>query len=260
MILKHYILRSFKDPMNLVMCILFPIIMIAIMTVAANAAADGLNIINGFNTSATNNTTFNALFFMFFSCMIVTDYLYVEFRSDLRWRLMATPVPFNKFIFSAIGASMIVTILNTTTVLLFGRFVLNAYLHNIFMTISVLLTMGILITLFGVLCFMLIPKKSTTTAVIMVFAFAQLLPIQFNMLSFERGVINASSFIPVVAAAQAVIYSGTMMIEFVGQGFADGIIRLEPDMRMALTHLGILVGYMVIAAIAVAILGRKRKI
>ena len=260
MILAHYVLRSIKDRLNFIMCIAFPSVMITIMTMAANANAGGLNIIDGINSSATSNTTFNAIFFMFFSAMIVTDYLYAEFRSDLRWRLMAAPVHFRKFIFSAIGASMIVTAINTTVVMLFGRFALGAYLHNIFVTSATLILLAVFVTFIGVLCFMLIPKKSTSNAILMAFAFAQLLPIQFGMLNIERGVIGVGSFLPVGAAVQAVTYAGTMMLDFLGAGFADGVVRLEADMRMALIHLGIVAGYAALAGIAVAIVGRTRKI
>ena len=260
MILAHYVLRSVKDRLNFLMCIAFPSVMITIMTMAGNANADGLNIIDGYNLSATNNATFNAIFFMFFSAMIVTDYLYTEFRSDLRWRLMAAPVRFRKFIISAIGASMIVTAINTTIVMLFGRFALNAYLHNIFVTSATLVLLAVFVTFIGVLCFMLVPKKSTSNAILMAFAFAQMLPLQFGMLSIERGVIGVASFIPVMAAVQAVTYAGTMMLDFLGTGFADGVVRVDADMTMALTHLGIVAGYAALAAIAVAIAGRTRKI
>ena len=257
MILKHYIMRSLKDPLNLIMCIIFPSVMITIFTVAGNNSfEDGAHIINGFNSIATGNTTFNAIFFMFFSGMIVTDYLYSEFRTDLRWRLMATPVRFGKFVTCAIAASMIVTIVNTVVVLAFGKFALDAYLHNLFITGAVLLTMGIFVTLFGVLCFMLIPKKGTTTAIIMAFAFLQLLPLQFNILNVTRGVIGIANFLPVGAASGAMMYSGNMWVRF-----ESGVANVySADMTRALIHLGILVGYTVIVAIAVAIVGRTRKI
>ena len=258
MILKHYILRTLKEPINFIMLILFPAVMITIMTVAANNNFVGdAHIINDFNSIATGNTTFNAIFFMFFSGMIVTDYLYLEFRTDMRWRLMASPIPFSKFVASAVGASMIVSVVNTVIVLAFGRFVLDAYLHNIFMTSAVLLTMGIFVTLIGVLCFMLIPKKGTTTAVMMAFAFLQLLPINFNMISTERGILGAANFVPIMAAGQAMFYSGNMWVRF-----ESGVLAhvYDADMGRALIHLGILVGYTVIVAVAVAIVGRTRKI
>ena len=260
MILAHYVLRTIKDRMNFIMGIAFPSVMILIMTMAANANTNGLNIIDGFNISATTNTTFNAIFFMFFGGMWVTDFLYLEFRSDLRWRLMAAPVPFRKFVLGAIGASMIITAMNTVVVLLFGRFILDAYLHNIFVTSATLILLAVFVTMFGVLCFLLIPKKSTTTAILLASAFVQLLPLQFGMISLDRGVISAGSFLPVGAAIQAVVHAGTMMLEFLGTGLADGVVRLEADMTTAFIHLGILAGYTALAAIAVAVVGRTRKI
>jgi len=258
MILKTYIIRTLKDPLNLIMLILFPIAMISVMTFAANANVEGYDhITNGFNRFATGNLTFNVVFFQFFCGMIVTDYLYLDFRSDMRWRLMATPKPFNRFLFSAIASSTFVSILNGAIILAFGRFALSAHLHNLLITGATLIILAVFLTMLGVLCFMFFPKKGTTTAVIMAFAFAQMLPIQFGMLRIEPDVIGAASFMPVVAGVRAMQHSGVMMAEF-----SDGefIGMLDADMQMALIHLGILAGFMVVTAIVVAIMGRRRPI
>jgi len=252
-------MRTLKDPLNFIMLIAFPLAMVSIMVAAFNAElpASVEYLLGGFNPSATGNLTFNAIFFLFFSGMIVTDYLYAEFRSDMRWRLMATPKRFSSFVSAAIIASMIVTLINAVIVLTFGRFVLNAHLHNIFITGATVFVMAIFVTLFGVLIFLLVPKKSTCTAVMMAFAFIQMLPIQFGILDIERGVIGIANFVPVVAAVQALQYSGTKVLNF-----EDGAVvgLFEPDMNRALIHLGIVVGYTVVLGIAVAVLGKVRKI
>jgi len=244
-----------KDPMNFIMLILFPIVMISVTTLSGNVEGTD-HIRNGFDLFATSQTTFNALFFQFFCAMIVTDLLYLEFRSDMRWRIMATPIPFSRFVRAGIIASIIVSIINGALVFSFGRFVLNAHLHNLFISSITLLTLAMFLTFLGVLLFMLIPNKSTTTAIIMVFAFAQLLPVQFNMISIELGSVGIASFLPVVAANNAMMYSGIMISEVI-----EGTrIWHDTDMIMSLTHLGILAGYMLVAGAAVAFLGRKRPI
>jgi len=258
MILKTYIIRTLKDPINLVMLILFPIVLISVMTFTANANVEGYNhIINGFNRFATSNVTFNAIFFQFFCGMIVTDTLYLEFRSDMRWRLMAVPKPFSRFIMSAIASSIFVSILNGAAILIFGRFVLNAHLHNLVITSVTLITAAVFLTLLGVLLFMIIPKKGTTTAIMFAFAFGQMLPLQFGMFNFEADAIGVGSFLPVMAGVRAMEHSGVMMA-----GFADGnfVGMIDTDMRMALIHLGILAGYMIVTGIAVIIVGRRRPI
>jgi len=244
-----------KDPMNYIMLIIFPVILISVTTLSVNV--EGTDFLRyGFDPFATGQTSFNALFFQFFCGMIVADILYLEFRSDMRWRLMATPKPFSSFVRAGIAASIIVSIINGVVVFSFGRFVLNAHLHNLFISSVTLLTLAMFVTFIGVLCFMLIPKKSITTALIMVFAFAQLLPVQFNMINIDIGSIGLASFIPVVAANNAMMYSGIMMLEII-----DGnIIWHDTDMRMSLIHLGILASYMLAAGIAIVILGRKRPI
>jgi len=257
MILKTYIIRTLKDPINLVMLILFPIAMVSVMTFAANASVEGYHhIFNGFNLFATGNTSFNAVFFQFFCGLIVTDTLYLEFRSDMRWRLMATPNHFSKFIISAIISSILVSILNGAVILGFGRFVLNAHLHNIFITSATLIIMSIFVTLIGVLCFMIFPKKATTTAIMFVFAFAQMLPLQFGMLSIESGTVTPVSFLPVIAANNALVHSGQALSTFV----EGNRVMLDTDIRTSLIHLAILLGYTLITGIAVAFVGRRRPI
>jgi len=262
MILKHYLLRTIKDPMNLVMLILFPIAMISIFTVTSTTIIPAeLRTLNGFDIVGTNNLLFNALFFQFFCGMIVTDFLYYEFRTDMRWRLMATPKPLSRFIISAIVASIIISIINGVVVLSFGRFVFNAY-FNIPMMMIVLLTTAIFVTLVGVLCFLVFPKKGTTTAVIMVVAFAQMLVLNFNMLTVASDRFAIGNFLPVIAGVLALDFSGGMMIQFIDPAIAweGGFTELGRDMSRAFAHLAILAGWAVVTGIAVAILGRKRKI
>ena len=263
MILKHYLLRTVKDPLNLGMLILFPLAMIFVFTFTATSQIDEVfRTINGYCVIATGNLMFNVFFFQYFSGMIVTDFLYNEFRTDMRWRLMATPKSFNSFIFAAIGASIIVSFFNGAVVFVFARFVLNAY-FDIVMTSLALIVLATFVTLFGVMCFLIFPKKGTTTAVIMVFAFAQMLMLNFNMIPFpEFGEIGPASFLPVVAAARVAEYAGDMSVRLINPeiGWEAGFDMLGYDMRASFTSLGILVGLTVIVGIVVLVLGRKRKI
>jgi len=236
--------------------------MITIFTLtAANNVPEYLRMLNGFDISATNNLLFNALFFQFFCGMIVTDYLYFEFRTDMRWRLMATPKPLSRYIISAVAASIIVSIINGVIVLSFGRLVFNAY-FDIPMMIITLLTTAIFVTLVGVLCFLIFPKKGTTTAVIMVIAFSQMLIINFNMLPIAADEFAVGNFLPVIAGVLALDFAGGMMIEFTNPdlGWAGGFTALGTDMSRAFAHLGILAGWTAAVGIAVAILGKVRKI
>jgi len=263
MILKHYLLRTAKDPLNFVMLILFPFVMLAIfITTSVQGVPFELRDVNGFCLQASGMLAFNVLFFQYFGGMLVTDFLYAEFRTDMRWRLMATPKSINTFILSAIGASMIIGAINGAIVLIAARFIFNAY-FNIPFTIIALAGMSIFVTLFGVLCFMFFPKKGTTTAVIMVFAFAQMLALNFNLIPMAPfGEIGAASFLPLIAASNAINYTSGMWAQSIDPdlGFAGGFTLLGTDMNMALIHLGILGGLIVVALVAVLVVGRVRKI
>jgi len=265
MILKHYLMRTIKDPINLLMLILFPVAMITIFTATGRTDIDEAFRLTdqGFCIIATGNTFFNMMFFQYFGGMIVTDYLYNEFKTDMRWRLMATPKPFSKFVISAIMASLIISAVNGAIVLAYARFVLNAQLYNLPMIIGTLALMATFVTLFGVLCFLVIPKKGTTTAVIMSFAFAQMLILNFGLLP-NPGIdaVGISSFFPVVAAVRAIDHVNYTIAEFTNPdlGFIGGWTVADNNMTMALTHLGILAGLTIVTGIAVLILGKVRKI
>jgi len=266
MIFKNYFLRTVKDPLNFGMLIAFPLVMITIFITTTTGQVDAVyrTFNNGYCLVATGNLMFNALFFQYFAGMIVTDYLYHDFRGDMRWRLMASPKKFGTFVISAILASMAVAALNGVVVITFTRLVFNAY-FPIAMTIVALSGMSIFVTLFGVLCFLLIPNKGTTTAVIMVFAFAQMLIFNFGLIPFpEINSIGAASFFPIIAAARAIDHFGdiSMQFQFTNPdiGWEGGITMLEAYNSTAFTHLGILGGLIVVTLLAVLIVGRKRKI
>lgn len=263
MILKHYLIRTLKDPMNFVMLILFPFVMLTIfITTSRGIVPFELREYNGFCLQATGMLAFNVLFFQYFGGMLVTDFLYLEFRTDMRWRLMAVPKSFKSFVLAAIGASIIVGAINGAVVLVAARYIFNAY-FNIPITIIALMGMSIFVTLFGVLCFQIFPKKGTTTAVIMVFAFSQMLALNFGMIPApEIGEIGVISFLPIGAASRAMDYASGMMATFNNPElrFEGGMTMLGADMSASFTHLGILGGFIAAALIAVLIVGRVRKI
>jgi len=267
MIFRNYFMRVVKDPLNFGMLIAFPLVMITVFITATTTGDNGVPFyLRAFNETyclvATGNLLFNAMFFQYFAGMIVTDFLYLDFRSDMRWRLMASPKKFTSFIFSAIMASIAVAALNGVVVVAFTRLVFNAY-FPILMTIVAISGMAIFVTLFGVLCFLLIPNKGTTTATIMVFAFAQMLAFNFNLLPFpEINSIGVASFLPIVAAVRSIDHFGNMMFEFNNPdiGWVGGITMLESYNSTAFIHLGILGGLVAVTLIAVLIVGRKRKI
>jgi len=193
--------------------------------------------------------------------MLVSDYLYRDFRSDMRWRLMASPQPFSRFVISAIVSSIFVSMINGTLVLTAARFIFDAY-FNIPMMIAVLLGMSVFVTLFGVLLFMICQKKGTSTAVIMVFAFAQMLMINFGMITFPPpGEIGIANFLPIVAGTRALEYASGMRVELHPElSWLGGFTELGTDMPMAFANLGILAALVALALVAVIIVGRKRKI
>ena len=257
LILKNYLLRAYRDKTTIIMMLIFPCVLIAIMTFVSNANAVGYDhIINGYNVFATFNMVMNALLFQFLSGTYLTDFMYEDFRSDRRWRLLAAPVSLGKYVFIACIANVIIALANSAVILTFGYFVLDAHLSNLIMVVASLFTFSLFLTLLGMLLFMLIPKKSTTTALFFALAFGQILPFQFGIISTTRGVLGVGNFLPIIAASNAIEYASQMRF-----GFADGAYYLlDADMGGALVHLAILAGYAVITGLAVMIIGRKRPI
>ncbi|MCL1787432.1 MAG: ABC transporter permease [Defluviitaleaceae bacterium] len=257
LILKNYLLRAYRDKTTIIMMLIFPCVLIAIMTFVANSNAEGTyHIIEGYNRFATSNLLMNVLLFQFLSGLYLTDFMYADFRSDMRWRLLAAPASLGKYVFNACIANVIIALVNSAVILVFGYFVLDAHLSNFIMVAAPLFTFALFLTLLGMLLFMLIPKKSTTTALFFALAFGQILPFQFGLLTITGGTLGFGNFLPIVAALNAIEYASNIRF-----GFADGsFYTASADMRGALIHLGILAGYTLIAALAVIIVGRKKPI
>jgi len=117
--------------------------------------------------------------------------------------------------------------------------------------------------LVGVLFFLIFPKKGTTTAAIMIFAFAQMVILNFNMIPLPQfGEMAPASFFPIVAGTNAISNAGDKLFRFVDPDLAweGGIELLGTDMSSAYAHVGILAGLTIAVLIAVIIVGRKRKI
>jgi len=257
MIFTHYLKRIYRDKLTTIMLILFPIAISAVMTIASNAnvGENFIHIVDGYNIFATNNFFFQVIFFQFFGAQLLTDYLYLDFRSDMRWRLKSTPKSLNSYIMGAIVASFFVNMLNSAIILGVGYFVFDAHVGNLLITAGTLALLAIFLTFVGILLFMLVPKKSTTTAIIMAFAFAQFIIVQFTGVfnNIDISQLGAWSFIPIGTGVAAISYLTPVI-------WVEEAMTNAESMRMALTHMGILAGYAAVAGIAALIIGRKRPI
>jgi len=251
MVFKHYLIRICKEPIGLVCLILLPVAIASLFSFINNAnIEDYRHIVNGHNMSATLQTMMNMVMFQFFCAGVVVDFMYTDLRSDMRWRLLASPQPLRKFIFANIYASIIFSIISGLIILAVGMIVFNVYLGTIWVTLTTLVVLAVSLTLFGTLLFLLIPNKRTAEAITFALAFGQTLPL--NFISFDntalRFIFERST--PYAFAFNAIIYSGTAREWFINPVYMD--------MGRAMMNLGLLVAFGVIVGIAVLIVSRKR--
>jgi len=251
MIFKHYLIRICKEPIGLVCLILLPVAIASLFSFINNTAIEGYrHIVNGFNMSATFQTMSMMVMFQFFCAGIVVDFMYTDLRSDMRWRLLASPQPLRKFIFANIYASIIFSIFSGLIIIVVGMLAFNVYLSTIWVTLTTLVVLAVSLTLLGTLLFLLIPNKRTAEAITFVLAFGQTLPL--NFLPLEN---NAIRFIferctPFAFAFNAILYSGDTRTWLINP--------IYMDMGRSMMNLGFLVAFGVIIGIAVLIVSRKR--
>ncbi|MCL2501486.1 MAG: hypothetical protein FWE90_14285 [Defluviitaleaceae bacterium] len=256
MIVRHYFKRTAMDPIGVGAYIVFPLVLVTLMVVTSNYLVEGYShLINGRNLNHSFNIIVNMLIFQLMGSLIVIDYLFEDLRGDMRWRLLATPKPIVSFAFANMVASIAFSFISGGLLILSGAFVFNAYLHNVWVLIAVLVLMATLSQLAGVLFFMLCKKRATANTLGVVFCWgnALLSGLIFNIGFGEQLSRLGRLFTPFGWAWRAIMFSG-------GAAGMGGNIVEEGGMRDSLLNLGYLAGFCVALAVIILLLGRRKPV
>ena len=116
LIFRHFLFRSFRDPMSMVFFILLPLGLI-VLNLSINFAQ--MEEVGNVST-AVEATAIAAIFmlaFQFFSSDLLVYNVYDDIRGNVRWRLLAAPVPQHTFFVAAMAASWVFNLLQAAIIM-----------------------------------------------------------------------------------------------------------------------------------------------
>jgi|GEM_PF-826233 len=211
--------------------------------------------LGGRNLTASFNLLVNLLIFQFMGSLLVIDFLYVDLREDMRWRLGMAPVSKAKLAFGNMAGSFGFALLSGLILIAVSAFAFDAYLHNVPILLLVLVLVGLISQLMGVLFFFLFKKKSTANTMGTVVSWAMVLGSGMMMgINFGEGVTElASRVTPYGMAVRAVVNSG-------GVNDLPGIMEIfsGSGINEAWLNVGLLGAVAAALAIVVVFFSRRR--
>jgi hypothetical protein len=255
MITRHYFKRNLIDPIAIGIYIFFPLILVSLLVATNNYVVQGYDhLIYGRNVSHSFNLIVNLLIFQLMGSLIVIDFLYEDLRGDMRWRLLSSPTPMIRFALGNFTASLAFSVLSGGFLLLAGAFVFNAYMHNIWMMVAVLVLVAAISQLVGVLFFLLCNKKATANTLGTVFCWGNVLlsGFMFGIGFGERLTEFGRLYTPFGWAVRAIMFSGAL-----ADGRFPGIIE-KGGMADAFINLGYLAGFCAALTLVIFLLARRK--
>ena len=235
-------MRTLKDPQTIIFLVALPL---GIVAVTSLINVEG-NMVNGYNINATVNAVFNAIAFQFFSGQWLVDYLHRDFSGSVSGRLHAAPISKLTFFFATTAGIWVFTILQGVLIIAVTTVVFNAYWGNLLITALVFFIISIMAQLLSILIFLFTRTKGSGTAVSMVVIFGMMLAsgAMFGTFGGVIGDFLATHGTPISLAGRAVLYSGFVL----------------DDMGNAFFNIAVLSAITTVMAVAVVIIGRRRKI
>ena len=264
LILTHYLKRSFADAKELVLILAIPLGLIIFM-ILIGGEVQGIYL-NGYHVLGSHAAPAMLLSFQFFNSAFMFLYLYADFRSDRRWRLLASPCPVRTFVFPAFIANWILSVGIGIAIIIIAALFMNIYWSNIFVLLTVLALVSLIATFTAVLIFLFTKRITQANAVGYIIAFGLMILSGFMV---PLGLFGDNIIVrfltnygtPLSLGTAAVISSGSLYgifpedinIVFAGVGIGGG-------MQRALINIGILAAMALILGLFTAIVARRRKI
>lgn len=236
-----------KHPINLAVYLLLPAIIIAInVSIGTNAIGILPEAWEGVNLNTATIVVWIMVMFQFFSTSLAYDLSFDDFRTDRRWRLLAAPIALRKYMVANVASALIISIISGLVLLAVGRFVFDAYLFNIGITLGVLVISAIMAMAVGCIFFLVCSKKGTAEGLAHAVVWPQTLPLQFlGALVNDGGPIEFlfTRATPYAVAINAINYSSPLAGD---------------DMNMAFLNLGVLAAMAAVLWVVVFIISRKK--
>jgi len=271
MIVLHYMKRMLRDPKEIALLLAIPIGLIILNTLIVGGdfeAETGLYLA-GYRILPSFLAPAFLLSFQFFNGFFMFSFLYKDFRSGMRWRLLAAPCPVRAFIFPAFIANWIFSIALGVVYVLVTAVALNVYWGNLFILAAVLVVIALMSTVVACLIFLFTNKFSQANALGYIVSFGLMvlsgfmIPLQmFGDNAVIRFLLNYGT--PLSLGQASIISSGALGTIFDGTdlfiglpGFGTGAAG---GMSRALINLGILMAITLVLGLIAVIAARRRKI
>jgi len=246
LIFRHFLFRSFRDPMSMVFFILLPLGLI-VLNVAINFA----QMAEVGNTStaveATAMATLFMLAFQFFSSDILVYNVYDDIRGNVRWRLLAAPVPQQTFFIAAMVSSWVFNLFQAGIIIGVSSILFEMEWGYLWVMFAVVLLVSLIAQLIALLMTQLFKTRKVASGVLQGLCFL------FMLLS---GVL----FVPLGDSAIATFVQqyGTPLGVAWHAIWNSGLV--EYDMSQVFRNLIILGGMAAVLAIGcIAVSGKGRK-
>ena len=213
-IFNHYFKRSLRNKMNYLMIAIPLGIILLNVAVAYNNIEEGVRLADlPFMVVLVALMT---LSFQFFCSEILTEFLNLDIRGEVKWRLLVSPVQKSTYLMAIAAVSFIVSMLMGIVVFLVMLIGFRIDFGGVHIWISVLTLMALVGHACAVVIVLLAPSKKAASAISMIFAFAMMgvagaLPIPVNILpDFIR------TYNPVTLGTEAIVEGGALAVQNMG--------------------------------------------
>ena len=241
LIFRHFLIRSFLDPITIIFLIILPL-GIVILTSVINIAAGAQDI----PMQVTAIATLFMISFQFASGDVLSYSIYDDIRGPVRWRLLATPVPPGTFFTGAFAASWVFNIVQGILIVGATALLFDTRWGNMFVFAVVLLLVSVISQLMALTIAHFAPTRKMASGIItaivlfMMFSSGAL----FVPLGDSAFAVFLQSYgTPLALAWRAILFSGLA----------------EDNMSQAMFNIGILGVIAAVLAGLVLILGRRKK-
>jgi len=249
---KHYLKRSFSKPIEVALMTLLPvgiIIIMAMINLNIFAEFDFDFTYRGYNVVTTVTTFFIVLMFQFMSGVYAGEFIFHDLRGANRWRLKASPVPTSAFVFGAITASMIFSLVSAAFVLVIVHVFFDVYVGNMIVIAPVIALAALMSQFMGIIIAMFVKKSGAIDGIIIVISFAMSSLVGGFFITIPAPEFVRNYIIPTGVAFRAIATSSLNPVVANGQYYTIGDSFL---------YVGILAGATLVFGIAAFIIARRR--
>ena len=253
LVFRHYFMRTLKDPLSILIQIVFPLgIILTFILIQDNVGDDLLGFqdveIRGYSYLHTMAATSMMLFFQLFGGMWGLTYLYEDLREARRFRLYFAPINRTIYPVAAMLGSWFVSIVQGMLIIVITRIILNPYWANMGIVIVVLLGTALLSHFIFALLFLVTKNLNQANAIGFAGVFA-IAALSGALIGDLRQHINHRiiDFLfewgtPISLGRRAIFESGFMGLD---------PIEVEADMTLAVR--GVIILYVLTAIVAASV-------